>query len=78
MKFKNGERCRIIYTPLPSIERFNCTEVFACPKCGTDIWRYTKPKRLKRLPREVEFHCSTCGYWFTTTKDKVERVLGVV
>jgi predicted RNA-binding Zn-ribbon protein involved in translation (DUF1610 family) len=75
MRFKNGDRCRIIYTPLPKIERFNTTEVYACPKCGASIW---KTKNLRKSSKEVSFSCVNCDYWFTTTTDKVERVLGVV
>ena len=73
MKFRPRELCRFIYNPFPRIERFRSEIFHICNLCGSDIWV------VRGVEKEVlKFKCSSCGRWFQTTKDKVEKGLGKV
>lgn len=70
--FKHLDKCRIVYNPLPKIDRFRNNDIYECPKCKNTVWVYLHIKQTHR------FRCHECGYWFETSLNKVERVLGEV
>ena len=81
-QFKEGEFCKIVYTPTKLYDRNadNVSTTHKCPGCGCEVWKASHragtKKQMTKL--DIKFKCRDCGLWFITKEEVVEKCLGVV